>query len=353
MIIVSGASGFIGRRLAARLVAEQPEADVRCLVKAEDDAFGQRGAEHLRSFGIQPIPTELVSGRGLAGLRSPDLLFHLAANTHTWESNHDCNDVGTERLIRALQPLGPNSHVVFKSTVAVMDNRDDLTEPLRSDSPMIRPPLSHYGISKWRAEEFLESEARRHGFRLSIVRCSTVYGRDPRPNSLFDVLKRGVVKGSLASRLNWPGMTGFIHVDDLVTCLLRIATDPPEPGETRTRLMATESRTLQYAARLVYRELGLAYRPVLLPEPIWGVFRKSHLLCRCWAKSCLPIRLPNQLWRFNLVVNPVLHCDTGEITKWFPDLNPRRMDDCIREMFLVSLRTRTSGRSADSLVRAP
>src|SRR5687768_10222429 len=106
MIIVSGASGFIGRRLASRLVAERPDADVRCLVKAEDDAFGQRGVEVLRSSGIQPVPTELVSGSGLAGLRSPDLVFHLAANSHTWERNHDCNDVGTENLVRALQPLG-------------------------------------------------------------------------------------------------------------------------------------------------------------------------------------------------------------------------------------------------------
>src|SRR5204863_574726 len=129
--------------------------------------FGQRGEKFLRSLGIQPLPTELVSGLGLSGLRSPDVLFHLASNTHTWERNHDCNDIGTENLIRALQGLGPQNHVVFKSTVAVMDNRADLNRPLRSDLPINRPPFSRYGITKLRAEEFLKAEARNQGFRLS------------------------------------------------------------------------------------------------------------------------------------------------------------------------------------------
>src|SRR5438477_11201762 len=110
MIIISGASGFIGRRVAARLIAERPAAELRCLVKANDDAFGQLGMEFLRSLEIQPVPTELLSGLGLSGLRSPDVLFHLASNTHTWERNHACNDIGTKNLIRALQPVGRGNH---------------------------------------------------------------------------------------------------------------------------------------------------------------------------------------------------------------------------------------------------
>src|SRR3989442_1522538 len=167
MIIISGASGFIGRRLAARVIAEWPQTGLSCLVKTNDDAFGQGGTEFLRSLEIRPVPIELVTGRGLEGLPRPDILFHLASNTHTWERNHDCNDIGTQNLIRAVQPLGPHTHVVFKSTVAVMDNRDDLDRPLSFDFQVHGSPLSRYGITKLRAEEFLKSEARRQGFRLS------------------------------------------------------------------------------------------------------------------------------------------------------------------------------------------
>src|SRR5207249_3491434 len=188
-----------------------------------------------------------------------------------------------------------------------------------------------YGITKLRAEEFLRSEARRQGFRLSIVRCCTVYGPNPRPNSLFDVLKREVMKGSLVSRLNWPGLTSFIHVDDLVACLLQIANDPPKPGKTRIYLLATESRTLQQVACLLYRTMGLPYRLVSMPTAAWKRLRKVNLLCR-YARHCLPSRLHNHLWRFNLLVNPVFHCDTRQMTDWFPDLKPRRMSGCIGEI---------------------
>src|SRR5579863_6575768 len=121
MIILSGASGFIGRRLAVGLSSGRPPSDLRCLVRVRDDSFGENGSAFLKSLSISPVPTELMTGQGLEELRSPDLLFHLAANTHTWERDQGCNDLGTENLLRALGPLGPRNHVVFTSTTAVMD----------------------------------------------------------------------------------------------------------------------------------------------------------------------------------------------------------------------------------------
>ena len=170
MIIVSGASGFIGRRLAAQLRAQQPGADLRCLVRENDDAFGQSGVRHLKSNSVVPIQSDLVACRGLSGLQSLEIVFHLAANTHTWEPDQRCNDIGTENLIRAVSPLGPESHFIFTSTVAVMDNRKDLGSPLRPDTPTDCLPMSRYGLSKWRAEKFLLAEAQRRGFRLTILR---------------------------------------------------------------------------------------------------------------------------------------------------------------------------------------
>jgi len=331
MIVVSGASGFIGRRLAARLAIERPAADLRCLVRASDDTFCQAGSAFLRSQSIKCTPIELISARGLEGLQSPDVVFHLAANTHTWEGDHGCNDAGTLNLLRALGPLGPNNHIIFTSTTAVMDNREDLSEPLQASPEVSASPLSQYGLTKWRAEEFLRRESAKQGFRLSIVRLCTVYGPDPRPNTLFDVLKRHVMKRSLASRLNWPALTSFIHVDDVVSCLLRVADDPPEPGKVRTYLLATESKTLADVACLLYRVHNLPYQRVALPGCGWKLCRIAHKLCK-WGAGWLPAWLYNFLWRFDVAVNPVFHCNTNLIARWFPKLNPRRMEDCIGEI---------------------
>ena len=331
MILLSGASGFVGRRLATRLAADHPNADLRCLVKDDDDAFGRAGITRLEHHGIRPVPTELTTGRGLSGLTRPAVVFHLAANTHTWERDQGCNDVGTERLVRALGHIGPDTHLIFTSTVAVMDNRGTMDEPLRPDMPVTGSPMSRYGATKWRAEEFLRRESRRHGFRLSIVRLCTVYGPGPRPNSFFDILKQEVGKRSMASRLNWPGLTSFVHVDDVVDGLLNVAGSPPPSGEPRVQLLATESRTLQEVSALIYRVRSLPYRMIRWPNSMWNGLRKAHWVCR-WGRACLPSNIYNFLWRFDLVVNPVFHCDTALSMKSFPGLVPRRMEECIGEV---------------------
>lgn len=330
-IIISGASGFIGRRLAARLRLQHPHARMRCLVKSKEDTFGREGVDFLRSQSIQPIPTELAAGHGLKGLEAPNLVFHLAANTHTWEPNHDCNDLGTRNLLNALKPLGPRTHVIFTSTTAVMDNRNSFSEPLQPSLAIHEPPLSRYGASKWRAEQFLRSESKLHGFALTIVRLCTVYGAHPRPNTLFSVLKHEVARGSLASRLNWPGLTSFVHVEDVVTCLLQIGNNPAPRGSERTYLLATESATLADVSRLLHQAHGLRYRPVYLPAIAWKLFSGAHFLCRRCG-TALPSRLHHLVWRFNIAVNPVFHCDTGLLSKWFPELKPRRLADSVGEI---------------------
>ena len=55
-------------------------------------------------------------------MRSLRLIFHLAANIHADELDHTANDIGTQNLVRSLEPLGPESHLVFASSVAESDN---------------------------------------------------------------------------------------------------------------------------------------------------------------------------------------------------------------------------------------
>jgi thioester reductase-like protein len=77
MIVVSGASGFVGRRLVPRLLEQFPATDLRCLVKDNDDHFGEQGTAILHSLTAprsrQPAdkPQMSADGRGSATLHRP------------------------------------------------------------------------------------------------------------------------------------------------------------------------------------------------------------------------------------------------------------------------------------------
>ena len=327
--MLTGASGFIGRRLAARLAGD-PRGTLN-LVHAGGSAYERAGQDWLRARGIPFRAVDLVSGRGLDGLpRSPSIVFHLAASTDTATTDHRCNDLGTRNLIEALGPWTGSAHVLFTSSLAVTDSRADYSRPLAEGVDAARPPRSAYGRAKLEAEAWLEARAKADGFSLTILRLSTVYGSGPRPTSLFDALQRYVRRGSLIGRLDWPGLTGFVHVDDVVEALLRLAEIPPAAGSSATYLVHAESATLARVSELLHGKLGVPYRPVRLPRPLWGAC--AALTRRAGAlEHGLPARVYNALWRAGLVVDNVFWCETDKLERALPGWKPRRLGDAIAD----------------------
>src|SRR5213082_2029227 len=101
-------------------------------------------------------------------------------------------------------------------------------------TPTCRRPFTEYGLSKVRAEEWLRPEGGRRGIALTILRPVTVYGPGCRPNTVQGVLKHGVLRRSFLSRVQWPGQTGFIHVEDLAGVLLALVESAPPAGHAET-----------------------------------------------------------------------------------------------------------------------
>ncbi len=332
-ILVSGATGFVGRRLTRRLVAEHGRDAVACLIYRDAESDAERsGRAVLAGLGVRCIPVDLVSAAGLQEApRQPKLLFHLASNIDTGARDHRVDDLGTRNLLEAIGPLGPHCRVIFASSIAVMDNREPRRDPATERSQMHRP-FSEYGRRKLLAEEYLLARAAEQGFALVVARLCAVYGEGTRDNGIFGHIGEMVRRDAWIARLDYPGKISLMHVDDMVDVLLRLVHEPVTAGQGRLVLLASEVLSVAEIIAAACRRYGKIYRPLPLPPIFWrSCENAARLLFR--LHPLLPHVLANKLWQLGLTVTPTLYFDPTATRARYPDLHFRKFSDSLAEIW--------------------
>lgn len=221
-VLVTGATGFIGRALAERL--QQEGADVRLLVR--DPA---RLAPDLRA-GAQVCVGDLEKPDTLtAAVAGVSRVFHCAADVRTWapaEAYERVNVAGVAHLLDAIAASGTlPERFVHVSTVDVYGFP---RAPAGEDTPP-RPPGFGYGDSKLRGESLLRERAEAMGMAYTILRPANVMG----PHSPFIERVGDELRAGLMLRIDRGEIDcGFLAVDNLVDCLLWAGQAPGAAGET-------------------------------------------------------------------------------------------------------------------------
>jgi len=162
-ILVTGATGKVGSRLAKRLL-EHGHA-VRALVR--DPA---RAAD-LGELGITLVTGDLMQADSLsAAVRGVDAVVHCAAffRGATPEQAHAVNDLGTQHLARASREAGVGRFVFTSTGLVYGPNGGGLAH--EEDACM---PVDAYPQSKLAAERMLLSV---DGLDVRILRLPFVYG---------------------------------------------------------------------------------------------------------------------------------------------------------------------------------
>ena len=304
MILVTGATGFIGRQLIEQLCQIENIENIVCLVyKKKDSELERKGREQIKKLGLCSIEIDLVSGEGLENIpKFPELVFHLASVTDTSMQNHSVNDLGTKNLFEAILPVCKETHFVFTSSIAVNDSRKDYAIPINETTDVPFRPCHEYGRKKLITEKYLVEQCRKARCSLSIVRVCGVYGDDVRVGGLFDSIKQLVKKKSILSRFNWPGKISIIHVIDMARFLIEVSKRKPVPGEHELYIPAVEALNLAEMSRIIHAACKQKYHEVKLPGILWDVcvfFAKRKRL----IEILLPHRLYNRFWQACLLVN--------------------------------------------------
>jgi len=167
--LITGASGLLGHKIV--LLAIKKGHEVHSTYR-----------EHPIKFG-NPVKLDLTNQNQISKTilaLEPQAIIHTAAYTDVdgCETNQDVawkvNAEATKYL--AIASANANSHLTYVSTDYVFDGGKGLYS--EEDQPN---PLSYYGCTKLKGEEF----ARKHAKSLCIVRTSVIYGWSQTPKLNF------------------------------------------------------------------------------------------------------------------------------------------------------------------------
>ena len=215
--LVTGASGFIGRRMVRHFLAEGLAVSVLVRTDEQADPFRAQGCE--THIGDLTIPSTLTKiGEGI------EQVIHLAANTTLQareEADLSVNVEGTRNLLEALNEFQALKRFVLMSSIAAVarERGSRLSKPLDATSEAI--PDTAYGRSKRKAEELVVQAFEGSPVDWTILRPALVYGPGSKPAGGMNALVELATRPGLVGRLNFPGQISVLHVDDLINvCLL-------------------------------------------------------------------------------------------------------------------------------------
>jgi UDP-glucose 4-epimerase len=222
---VTGASGFVGLRLCARLAASGHT--VKAAVRRESAAL----ASLTPAAGVVRIGDIGPNTDWQAALAGVDTVIHLAARAHVIrDSSSDAlahyrriNVAGSERLARAAAAARV-SRLIYMSSIKV-NGEATVNAPFReSDAPA---PVDAYGRSKWEAEQALSRIAAETGLEVTVLRPPLIYGPGVKGNvaRLLHWIERGLPL-PLASIVN---RRSLIYLENLVDATLAVMRHPA-PG---------------------------------------------------------------------------------------------------------------------------
>ena len=210
-ISILGGSGFLGRKVAARLVrdgklGDQPITGLTLFDLTQPAALSAPFQIAAVAGDLVDLPTEAIPP-------DTDVIFHLAAVVSAqaeadYELGRRVNLRGTDAVIdacRRLVAVGRKPpRVVFTSSVASFSGGQDAV--LTDDARQV--PSNSYGAQKAAAELVLADASRRGFLDLVTIRLPTVIVRPGRPNRAASSFFSAIVREPLL------GLTAELPVPD-------------------------------------------------------------------------------------------------------------------------------------------
>lgn len=281
-ILLTGATGFVGKALVAALHASELRLLSRKDPQQTHGIFCQAEIDRTTDYS--------------AYLHNVDVVIHTAARVHVMEESssdplsafREVNTAGTANLARQAAASGVK-RFIFVSSVKVNGESTTNKKPYRYDD--IPAPEDAYGLSKKEAEEELWQICKGTQMELVIIRPPLVYGPGVKAN--FAAMMK------LAQK-NLPLPLGSIHnkrslvaLDNLVDLILTSVSHPKAANQT---FLVSDDEDLSTTELLEKMTYAAGKRPWLLPFPVSlmrglaAIFKKKAIADRLFGSLQVDIQ---------------------------------------------------------------
>jgi len=315
-ILVTGANGFVGSALCRFLL------DSGCLVRgAVRETANRSSRDRAKHDGIEWVILHDQSGeeeteQALSGV---EVIVHLAARVHAMADSvvdplHEFRKVNvawTKRVARAAASENVR-RFVYLSSIKV-NGEQSMLPFTEQDAPNPQDP---YGISKWEAEQALETVSSQSGLETVVVRAPLVYGPGVGGNflQLLNLLHKGIPLP--LSRVE--NRRSLIYRENLVDALSRCVHDRSAAGRTYLVSDGEDLSTpdlIQRLGKALERRVSLWPLPLPMLRSLGKIVGRQAVTDRLLGS----LQVNSSKIRRELDWHPVVSVDQGllETAAWF------------------------------------
>lgn len=227
IVILTGATGFLGRHILQKLVASEEVAQVHCIAIRQHGATPRelpiQSKKIVIHYGDLSLPRLGLSEAAFISLTAlADAIIHNGADVSflkSYTSIRKPNVVSTRELIRLAGPHRIPIHFVSSAGVAafVPPSLLPLREvSLRSYLPNVQGSSHGYQAAKWASERMLEKSAELLGIKVCIYRPTGIVGAGaPESDIVANLLRYSRKLRAAPTMEGWTGYFDFVPVESV------------------------------------------------------------------------------------------------------------------------------------------
>lgn len=253
--VITGGLGFVGQRLCEKLLKEGYKVRI----------FSRGTYKGEKRENVEVVKVDYSNIAALrASLEGANVVFHLAACLFAcgYVDFYRANVELTKNLCAAAQGILGLDSFIYLSSQAASGPAKDKKHPL--DETCEPHPVSDYGRTKFRAEEFVLNLP--DTMHRVVLRAPVVFGRnDSGVSKIASWVKRGLMVNTSSGETYF----NFIYVEDLVEALFKASTLSVANGQVFF-VGEDKSYSWTYFITTMAEKMDVP-RPFMFTLPLWAL----------------------------------------------------------------------------------